>query len=202
MCNHFRVLVATLAVWGICAPANAIVYFCPRGDMGLVGSVRDGEGLLSASHGGFALHWPRTPDDILKTGGDRVLLNLKMSDCSNAEFLCAQVTHVQFEAPSFEYRLVVPRVIVPGKAFEYQGIQGVTQLARRGTQSVEPRVQVITRQDVGGRDMRLGLTVEQGRGVIYWDGFFFAAEQIGNGETCALRYELGLFSTAQLKTTN
>jgi hypothetical protein len=53
--------------------------------------------------------------------------------------------------------------------------------------------QVTLWQQIGDVSMPMELTVQPGRGVLFWDGLKFFPDQDGPGELCALASENGLF---------
>jgi hypothetical protein len=43
------------------------------------------------------------------------------------------------------------------------------------------------------------LTVQDGRGVTYWDGVKFDLRQTGNGELCVTTSDIGLFGSLTVR---
>ncbi len=75
----------------------------------------------------------------------------------------------------------------------------VTRLAAYSSQANRNAITITLWQLIGNKEIPMELTVEEGRGLTYWDGIKWDQDAPGAGEMCVLTPKLGLFSSVSIK---
>jgi hypothetical protein len=195
-----RILLVTVLSWAIGPTAVALDFYCPRADMTLQSiTYREGE---RTEHlipfGGFPLHFPRDVDTLKSHAGEMQGINIALDDCSDSKFFCKKVTHKNWEGPSITYFLIVPRKIFRNREYTVNGVRILTRVASTIDGKKNPLGQVTLWQKIGETEIPMELSLQEGRGVIYWDGVRFDVEGSREAEMCILTSETGMFSDVRI----
>lgn len=179
-------------------------YYCPRSNiLWTEGGMQNGRGNLSMMFGGIDEPFPKSQallDKELKAGWSV----LQLQDCSSAKFECIEVSQYQSRDLYKKFSLFLPKKIKHGKEYKFKNMRLVTDVAvispyMRGDKSRTPILQATIWQSINGKEVPIKLTVEKGRGVIYWDNLDFWSERFNDGELCVLQTEKGLFSKIKIE---
>jgi hypothetical protein len=186
--------------------AFASSYLCPRANVLFLNTTlgdanSDGDVEFSGTGGGL-LSFPSRLEEIPERGTDWDDWGIELRPCSTAEFLCRRVIQSRRGDPKVdEYTLAIPRVLRPGQEYAFESLSIVTQSVAPASSSTDrpARINVTIMQRVDGKERLTRLTIEQSRGVIYWDGFRFGPSESGSGEMCVLRLGKGFFADAEIR---
>jgi hypothetical protein len=187
----------------LAVPASALEMFCPRANLVLSaqtpesGGSRDDIVMLASAAAPTA--FPRALTDIVSPPPDVNVARMKLVDCSTREFNCKLVTFDNAEGKQQEFLLVLPREIHPGVEYNFRGVRMLARLSRYSSPRNVAAAQVTLWQRIGDFEMPMELTVQQSRGILYWDGLNFTPGNGGPGELCVLTSESGLFRSTGVK---
>ena len=178
-------------------------YYCSRSDIFLRYLPNPGASYASLSSGsdGYSEVYQRTVPD----GGSSVgKITFGISDCSNDKFECLHFLEGQSNKKDFDFYIFLPRLLEANKEYEFKGIKLLTKVAgvspfMSGGKSKIPIIQATIWQQIDGQETPIKLTVEEKRGVIYWDGLNVWPEKFNIGETCILQSEKGFLSDVKIK---
>jgi hypothetical protein len=136
---------------------------------------------------------PRKPSDW-----DRWLI--KAISCSTAEFLCRRIVlSRRGDENEVQDILAVPRIVAPGREYTMGNLRIETRAVGNLGKDGPRRIRVTIWRSSDGVDLPTVLMLEEGRGVIYWDGLRFNASAHGGGQLCALRLGDGIFSNIRIR---
>jgi len=188
---------AALLLTCLAFPAGAIDLFCPRSGILLNSPAADNSGaktvLTFTASRGDPDSLPGSVNALASRADDTYPISLKLVDCSTREFQCKLATFATRAGNPQEFLLVLPRELSPGREYTFRGVRMVTRLSNYSSPRNVAAAQVTLWQQVGDVTVPMELTVQPGRGVLFWDGVKFFPDQDGPGELCALVSETGLF---------
>jgi hypothetical protein len=195
--NRIRTGGATLLLIGFAFPACALDLFCPRAGVLLSSPAADnpssGAVLTFTASRGDPNALPNNINALASRADDTYPISLKLVDCSTREFQCKVATFATGPGNPQEFLLVLPRELSPGKEYTFRGVRMVTRISNYSSPRNVAAAQVTLWQRIGDVTMPMELTVQPGRGVLFWDGVKFFPVQDGPGEACALTSENGFF---------
>jgi hypothetical protein len=183
-------------------PANAYDMFCPRANITLtmtpLGKPEARANLDVTATSGPRRSFPRNVGDLERGSDDIQKISMKMIDCGNEDFHCKLVTFYVGESAR-EFLLVVPHEIIPGREYHYRGVRMVARLSDYSSPRNVSAAQVTLWQRIGDFEMPMEITVQPGRGIVFWDGVNFFPDKDEPGEMCALVSDTGLFRYTGVK---
>jgi hypothetical protein len=176
--------------------------YCPRGNLLLRTTseteTNPGERSFLTISSDWPENFPASGKDI-KVGGDISTASIEMADCSDRKFLCKSARIVDRHDEVQQFYLVVPRVVEVGREYTYRGVKLITRAAIYPRSEHLLAVKITLWQKIGGVEAPMELTVQDGRGVTYWDGVKFDLRQTGNGELCVTTSDTGLFGSLTVR---
>jgi len=156
--------------------------------------------IVLVTNAGAPMFFPRTARELRGGADDVSGIAMTLTDCSTSTFLCRRVTLNVWEEPATIFYLVMPKVIRPRQEFDFQGVHIVTRVAAITRKQSEQTFQLTLWQLIDGRSVPMELTIQEGKGMIYWDGIRLSKDDGTNEpELCVLDSEVGLFSSAKLQ---
>jgi hypothetical protein len=171
--------------------SHSYTYYCPRSNSTIVGD----DGAMSVS-GGPYLPNARTKEDVGRLD-ESARRSAKLDDCSSKDFFCLRI-EPENGVPAVY--LAVPRVIEAGMSYRFRDIDMIAYYVTSNA-SVSANVQIAIWQRIDHVEIPITLTIAEGRGVVYTDGFLLwkppALWPTGT-ETCVLESESGLFPNLRL----
>jgi hypothetical protein len=197
-----RLGVHTLLLACLTVPANAYEMFCPRANLTL--SLTPA-GKPEARANIDVTVSPKPPRSFPRTLGnlendtEAPKMSMKMVDCGNEDFHCKLVTFYVGDGLPREFLLVVPHDISPGREYHYRGVRMITRLSDYSSPRNVAAAQVTLWQQIGDFVLPMELTVQPGRGLVFWDGVNFFPGKDDAGEMCALTSDTGLFRYTGVK---
>lgn len=163
-----------------------IEYFCPHSNVTLVANKLEAR-LFGRAYKPF----PRSQSEVEQSTVG--FLSFALKDCSTAEFVCLEAKRA---TPSDSFFLVVPRRLEAGRDYEFRGVRAV---AFYSTSSGQNAIQVVLWQPLGLYAGPFKLTMEQKRGVVFWEGIrFLDGSSASDNETCLLQSTKGLLHEVRL----
>jgi hypothetical protein len=177
-----------LALHPMTAAADDFVhYYCPRGNAQLNGNDHHLTGVAVTP---YPLRLgPAADIQSSKT------LYWELSDCSDKQFLCLEAQALRSNR---SFRIFTPRLIEPGATYK---LGSAIAVAMDSTSNSErSRAQLVIRQEIAGKGVSFKITLEEKRGIVFFDGidFWGDTEFSSSGETCALESRLGYFSEVKI----
>jgi hypothetical protein len=180
-------------------------YYCPRTNLFLehLTNDLDPKGLYSSGMEGIDEPFPRAQADIGKEP-NYGRLNFETKICSTEDFECIKFTQNRnlFQKESVFY-LFMPRVVELGKEYSFKGMRLFTNVSHTaqsgGSSRAAPIIQATIWQKIGEVETPMKLTIENKRGVIFWDGVDFWNGRYNVGETCILQSKKGFFLNVSIK---
>ena len=193
--NRIRMGGATLLLTCLASPAGALDLFCPRAGILLSSPAADNPGavLTFTASRGDPNALPNDVNALASRAADTYPISLKLVDCSTREFQCKVATFATGPGNPQEFLLVLPRELSPGKEYTFRGVRMVTRISNYSSPRNVAAAQVTLWQRIGDVTMPMELTVQPGRGVLFWDGVKFFPDRDGPGESCALTSDNGFF---------
>ena len=195
-----RILPAILLAWVVGPAADAFDLYCPRADLTLqFMTIREGEKTEHALPlGGAPLHFPRDLATVKNHAGEMEGIGMSLDDCSDSKFFCKKVTQGNWEGTSLSYFLIVPRKIVRNREYSMNGVRILTRVGTTLDGKKNPLGQVTLWQKIGEKEAPIELSLEEKRGVIYWDGIWFDADASAAPEMCLLTSDTGMFADVRI----
>lgn len=180
--------------------ASAFDLYCPRSDLTFqFMTLREGDQSEEGMPlGGVPLHFPRDLDGLKNHAGEMEGIGFSLEDCSDSKFFCKKVKQGNWEGPSMTYFLIVPRKIVRNREYSMNGVRILTRVGTTLDGKKNPLGQVTLWQKIGDKEMPIELSLEEKRGVVYWDGIWFEADAAAAPEMCVLTSESGLFADVKI----
>jgi len=195
--NRIRNGGAALLLTCLAFPAGAIDLFCPRAGILLSSPAADSSSantvLTFTASRGDPSALPNSVNALASRAADTYPISLKLVDCSTREFQCKVATFATSAGNPQEFLLVLPRELSPGREYTFRGVRMVARLSNYSSPRNVTAAQVTLWQRIGDVTVPMELTVQPGRGVLFWDGVKFFPDQDGPGELCALTSETGFF---------
>jgi hypothetical protein len=193
--NRIRKGGATLLLTCFAFPAGAIDLFCPRAGILLSTPAADSSsGVLTfTASRGDPNALPNDVNALASRAADTYPISLKLVDCSTREFQCKLATLATGPGNPQEFLLVLPRELSPGKEYTFRGVRMVTRISNYSSPRNVAAAQVTLWQRIGDVTLPMELTVQPGRGVLFWDGVKFFPDRDGPGESCTLTSDSGFF---------
>ena len=119
---------------------------------------------------------------------------VSFQNCSDADFFCMDA-RVRSDDPPL--RIFAPRKVETPRI--YQSGKARAVVVPTATENRSQRAQITIWQPIGLEDVAIKITVEEGRGIIYFDGInFWHPDLFRDGETCALESKAGYFSEIKI----
>ena len=179
----FVLLAACASGGSVGRGADPIEYFCPTTNTALVGT--------SEELSGFAYHpYPRTQAEANALVGEHQYVRLLITSCTNEQRLCLDIRAIQ--NPSVT-RLVLPKRLEVGREYSFEGTRVVSTYTDL-RQKAPTKAQVVLWSGTSSLGKPIKLTVESGRGIIYWEGIDFGLASESVPSVCALVTRKGLLA--------
>jgi hypothetical protein len=177
------------------------IYYCPRTNLYLTDRPTQTAYYFEGDKNGAA--FPRNIEEYWLNSSYIGTGFIDYDDaCTTSEFFCAQVQLKRMDETTINFTMFLPKYIEVGKSYSLKGVNAIASpvgdpYINRGWS--KNQVQVTLWQLIGGVETPIKLTVEMGRGVVFWDGLDFWSGQYGIGETCFLQSNKGLFPDVKIK---
>jgi hypothetical protein len=184
-----------------CACASAVersttpwdAYYCPRSSVLLqwLPAAPGKNGL-----GSYRVAFEPFPRDAEKIGkGGHVLMHggFVLQDCSDDQFLCMQISGR--EDVVRDHYIFVPRTVIPLHNYEFRGMRAVSGSNYYSRAGALP---ITIWQKFGEKLVPITVTVEDRRGVVYWDGIDFWSRDQRSAEMCVLQGARGIFADVRV----
>jgi hypothetical protein len=183
--------------------APAFDMFCPRANIALTMPVPEKASaradINATASPGAPNSFPHRATDIGRISEDGPKISMQLVDCSSQEYHCKVVTFSGTREKPQEFLLVAPKDISPGREYTYRGVRMVTRLSGFSSPSNIAAAQVTLWQRIGDVDVPMELTIQPGRGVLFWDGVRFFPEKDDAGELCTLVSDYGIFRSTRVR---
>jgi hypothetical protein len=109
------------------------------------------------------------------------------------QFYCMQISGR--EDTVREHYVFIPRTVIPLHNYEFKGMRAVSGT---NVQSMSGALPVTIWQTFGDKWVPITLTVEDRRGIVYWDGIDFWSRDQTSAEMCVLQGARGIFSNVRV----
>lgn len=195
---RISVLLFAVEVSG-CTYAQVIVapwadYYCPRSNV----TLRPGPALEGRQSFGSVTvvlePFPKTAEEVNTDGHVRMHGGFLFEDCSTDAYLCWKVSGREGTVQT--HYIFVPRILEPLKNYEFNGMHAVSGI---NVVSGVEMLPLTLWQKFGNKVVPITLTVQDRRGIVYWDGIDFWSSTQATAETCALTSGRGIFSEVRVR---
>lgn len=182
---------------GVCAEIGElpISYACARGNTSFTGYLSERK--LYGGYSSMPNYFPKSKEGVpnfFDVGAGLI----QFVDCSDARFRCASIEQkYTADRPVWTYIIAVPRDLSLRGEYRVREAQLSIRQALPSIADDMPRIQIAIQQKIEGKDVEMRLTVEEKRGIIYWDGFRMNSPSSDNGQLCVLRTDSGLLAQVQ-----